>query len=457
MSEDEVKTQSEETTPETIKKEANIKEGGKEEENGDKVEEEEEEEDMETDVVKEEVKEEVEEEDKEEEEEEAEVEEEEAEEEEAEEEEAEEAMEDDVKEKKVKEKIVKEKKVKPEVKKEVKEPETPDKNVVPLYDQPLEMSGKRDRKKVERFIQEEKKEELKFEGSGTALGDIPFINAMITNVHGDELKVLHRVAYSRPGKGAEIKKNLRQFNGFSFTKDDKKYEAKILNIERILMSEIKKMLNILGLERAGKKGEVVERLLEFMMEPKDTGRKPPKAKKSKSRGRPKKGQEKAAKNASTASGSDAESDSDSSSSNDDDDDAGDDADDDGEEEKPKKTPAKKTPAKKTPAKKTPAKKTPQVKKAAVKRPASSTKKQPKVSKTVSSSDSESDDEPLAKKVKQPPTDSEIKAMVKKILDGANLEEVTMKSVCRQVYDSYPDFDLTHKKDFIKETVKSIIS
>lgn len=52
-------------------------------------------------------------------------------------------------------------------------------------------------------------------------------------------------------------------------------------------------------------------------------------------------------------------------------------------------------------------------------------------------------------------DLELKAMVKKILDGANLEEITMKSVCRQVYDNYPDFDLTHKKDFIKETVKSV--
>ena len=52
-------------------------------------------------------------------------------------------------------------------------------------------------------------------------------------------------------------------------------------------------------------------------------------------------------------------------------------------------------------------------------------------------------------------DGELKVMVKKILEGANLEEVTMKSVCRQVYDSYPDFDLTHKKLFIKETVKSV--
>lgn len=51
---------------------------------------------------------------------------------------------------------------------------------IPLYDQPLEMSGKRDRKKVERFVQETKKEELNITGSGTPLGDIPFIDAMIT-------------------------------------------------------------------------------------------------------------------------------------------------------------------------------------------------------------------------------------------------------------------------------------
>lgn len=42
------------------------------------------------------------------------------------------------------------------------------------------MSGKRDRKKVERFVQEAKKEELTITGSGTPLGDIPFIEAMIT-------------------------------------------------------------------------------------------------------------------------------------------------------------------------------------------------------------------------------------------------------------------------------------
>lgn len=52
-------------------------------------------------------------------------------------------------------------------------------------------------------------------------------------------------------------------------------------------------------------------------------------------------------------------------------------------------------------------------------------------------------------------DDEIKKYVKQILDGANLEEITMKTVCKQVYGRYPDHDLTHKKDLIKTTVKSV--
>lgn len=52
-------------------------------------------------------------------------------------------------------------------------------------------------------------------------------------------------------------------------------------------------------------------------------------------------------------------------------------------------------------------------------------------------------------------DDEIKKIVKDILDKANLEEITMKTVCRQVYSKYPDFDLSHKKEFIKTTVKSV--
>lgn len=72
-------------------------------------------------------------------------------------------------------------------------------------------------------------------------------------------------------------------------------------------------------------------------------------------------------------------------------------------------------------------------------------------------DEESEDEPLSKKSKKstPPSDDDIKNYLKDILSEANLEEITMKTVCKKVYAKYPQHDLTHKKDFIKQTVKSV--
>ena len=54
-------------------------------------------------------------------------------------------------------------------------------------------------------------------------------------------------------------------------------------------------------------------------------------------------------------------------------------------------------------------------------------------------------------------DNDIKALVRKLLDGANLEEVTMKNILTKVYAKYPDHDLTARKDFIKTTVKAVSS
>ena len=57
----------------------------------------------------------------------------------------------------------------------------------------------------------------------------------------------------------------------------------------------------------------------------------------------------------------------------------------------------------------------------------------------------------------PPTNAEIVVLLKKILEDANLEEITMKTVCKKVYASYPNHDLSSRKDFIKVTVKGVSS
>jgi len=56
-----------------------------------------------------------------------------------------------------------------------------------------------------------------------------------------------------------------------------------------------------------------------------------------------------------------------------------------------------------------------------------------------------------------PDDDEIRDVVENILDGADLEAVTMKAVVKKVYAKYPKFDLSDRKDFIKDTVRQIIS
>uniref|UniRef100_A0ACB8FCZ6 Uncharacterized protein n=1 Tax=Sphaerodactylus townsendi TaxID=933632 RepID=A0ACB8FCZ6_9SAUR len=87
---------------------------------------------------------------------------------------------------------------------------------------------------------------------------------------------------------------------------------------------------------------------------------------------------------------------------------------------------------------------------------STTKKNQNSSKKESESENSSDDEPLIKKLKKkPPTDEELKETVKKLLADANLEEVTMKQICKKVYENYPTYDLTDRKEFIKETVKEV--
>lgn len=336
---------------------------------------------------------------------------------------------------------------------------------LPLLDSPLTQSGKRIRTQTQQIYKVEEKEEFvyEFKGSGVALGEIPYIGEMINRESADDLKKLHSICFGRIGDRHIVKKNLRQFNGLPFDASDKKrYEEKKNRIDRIFVSDLGKISKILGLEVSGSKPDRVDRILAFVLKPVDHGKNLPGKKKKKSKSKKKKS-DKGKKRGRKSKGGDTENDStandeNDSTANDENDSTADDTADSSDSEseaeekpakKPVKTPARKTPAKKAPAKKTPAKKTP-----AKKTPA-------KRSKDVVESDSDSsDDEPLIKKTKaapEPPTNDELKEKIEKILDGANLEEISMKAVIKEVYEMYPGFDLTERKSFIKETVKAVIS
>ncbi|XP_066154579.1 protein DEK isoform X4 [Euwallacea fornicatus] len=383
----------------------------------------------------------------------------------------------------------------------------PDKKGVPLLDQPLETTGKRERKNVQRFEEDIKKPEstvVEFEeGKGTALGEIPRVEASITRFKNDDLKYLHKLLFNAVTNKVHFKKNIRKFNGFPFNKDSDDYTKKVESLKKNEVKILKTICEILDLSKTGTKEELVEKIMEFLVEPKDSG------KPVGGTGRPKRASAVRANNRGYSSHDDyssderhasrAKRDKDESSS-DEDFKPGDVSE--GSDDKPRKRKrgrprkggssdedeasltegssdesddAPKTKRRKSITKSNSKSKSKRrgrpTKAAAASAPRTKGRRGRKV-KDVSSEEEEeeeeermdegssSEDEPLAKKkakVNEPPSDDDIKAFIKDVLDGANLEEITMKTVCQRVYDNYPDFDLTARKSFIKSTVKSLIS
>uniref|UniRef100_A0A914XQE2 DEK-C domain-containing protein n=1 Tax=Plectus sambesii TaxID=2011161 RepID=A0A914XQE2_9BILA len=316
-----------------------------------------------------------------------------------------------------------------------------------LFDSPLVVQGKRQRHGVDRLTATATPYQAKSakadipSGSGTKLADIEYISALISRTKPDELKHLHRLLFGRPGTSHEVRKNIRAFNGFSFGSGSAEYEKKKAAMEKMTKSDLVSVATLLGTEKSKEKSEVATKILEFLLKPADTGRsapgkktksrksgtkrkQTPKAKKEKKEKKAKKGS--SSEEVKTAGSSDSEE-----SSGDEEEEEKEDGDEE-EEEKPEEEeeeveepPAKKSKAAKTSPKKAPP---PSPKKAPAspkKAPASSPKKQ------------------------SGPTDAELTAAVKELLKDANLEEVTMKEMCKMVYDKYPDLDLTERKDFIK--------
>ncbi|AWP15861.1 putative protein DEK [Scophthalmus maximus] len=412
------------------------------------------------------------------------------------------------------------------------------------------IEGKRAKKTVERldFQAPKQMEKLKIgDGSGDKLGEIPRTSFQITKMKPADLKPLHAILFDRPGKMAMMKKNLRLFNGFPFDADSEQYNKKrekLLKNSNFTNSKLKVVCGVLDLEKKGTHSDLVDRILTFLIAPKNSGKRVPVKKKRKSKKKlsgdddskaktkkaskskpssssssPKKSKtgskskaivmdsssdedeedEKAGASA-EAEGSDtedkpSEKEEDQSDKSEEEESADEEEEEEEEvedDESPKsksgrgKTASKKpapmkrprTPARKTgppPPKKKRAKKDasdesdvdseadekPKKKKSAPTKPAAKTKKADSSSNRKNNSntadDSSDDDEPLIKMIKKSPSDEQLKETVQSLLKEADLEEMTMKQICQRVFDTFPDHDLTSKKDFIKQTVKSLIT
>ncbi|KAM4705302.1 protein DEK isoform 1-T2 [Rhinophrynus dorsalis] len=329
----------------------------------------------------------------------------------------------------------------------------------------LIVEGKREKKKVERLSLEMtiiKKEPVLAEGKGQKLYDIERVQYFLRKKKCEELRPLHRLLFNRLGTVNLVKKNIGQFNGFPFEKGSDQYKKKEEMLKKFKKSELKNICGVLDLEKSGVNNELIARIMNFLMEPKSTGKSLPKSK-TKS---PKSGKRERSSSGSARKSKSNKSNvilSDESSSEDekkDKEESSDEEKESDEEEPPKKIAKKEKPKSKPTPKSKKAAKSSNVKKAdssTMNKKSPSSAKKEKVVQSESESDDSSDDEPLIKKLKKPPTDDELRETVKKILAESNLEEVTMKQMCKKVNESYPNYDLFSRKKFIKATVKELIS
>jgi len=301
------------------------------------------------------------------------------------------------------------------------------------------------------------------EGSGVVLGDHPMVEHNLQKNVVADLKTIHKFLYSQPAENVnKVKANIRLFSGFAFEEGSKPYKLKKIALEKYTTANLKWVIELFDVQNAkGKKDDMVEGLLNWLMCPQPSG-KDPKSKKT-----PKKSPKKSAtKRKSTST---------------------------------PKTPAKK--AKSTPAKSTGStKKTPSNQEKAKKvnskptTPKPSSGKNNTTSKTkVMNKRKSVADEPEPKKKQTPksapkkktpvakvkitptpkstkkkpkqqsepkpknPSEEQLESDCKDLLQEVNLETTTMKDILRRIYAKYPHDSLIEKKQFLKDTVKQLIS
>eukprot|EP01136_Pigoraptor_vietnamica_P009050 Opistho-1_new@2980 len=141
------------------------------------------------------------------------------------------------------------------------------------------------------LVPAEKKEIEIPDGKGTALGDIPNVRHYIDKRTSKDLKPVHTILYGARGHERDFKDHLRRFKGFVFANDAER-KKKVAALESKKTNDLKDLASVLDVERSGSKEEIVQRIMEFLENPRDSGRKltvtprkSPKSKKTASKGK----------------------------------------------------------------------------------------------------------------------------------------------------------------------------
>ncbi|CDS43786.1 DNA binding SAP [Echinococcus multilocularis] len=358
-------------------------------------------------------------------------------------------------------------------------------------------------------------------GSGTPLSEIPLIEASIRTCKPMDLKTLHYACFGCAGGVAEVRSNLRKFNGFSFDCESEEYGKRVQFLNKKPVKEVQNALRQLHLEVSGTRAQLVTRLLDFLLKPvadsvKYKGKLPPSKRKSgagrKSLSKKEESNKKGTSKKSKKSIKEGETESDELDVLSDDDEQeeegaepaaepeGDDEDEyEEEEEESGKSDADYAPGKKVVKKRKPT---------AVARKSKSPRKAKRRKKQVIESDDDDDEEEVddydkssikeenevvdvevkrandemkeAKEIGNAeegvadvdgdaspsnvvshsatfPSDEELKSKVLDILKTADLNEVSMKVVRNSISEQYKDFDLSPKKQFINCVIEEYLA
>lgn len=146
-----------------------------------------------------------------------------------------------------------------------------------LLDQPVLIEGKRKRKATKQYNIEasvpKKRVAAKHVGSGTKLQDIPSVEQTLTEkFKADDLRMLYKLCFEVTGKTTTLKKELKQFQGFGFDKDSTEYKKKQAQLNKLNKSVLAAQFCApLCLKDKGTKEEVINRIMEFLLCPTDSG------------------------------------------------------------------------------------------------------------------------------------------------------------------------------------------
>ncbi|CAF4181958.1 unnamed protein product [Rotaria magnacalcarata] len=146
----------------------------------------------------------------------------------------------------------------------------------PLFEQPIILDGKRSRRPTSRLDISDslpaKKELTIPQGHGKPLGEIEYINYQITHASTDALSRMRTICFGRRGNKSTMRKHLREFKGFEFSRDSEEYEKHLNHLVKLKKDQLKSISNILGLPAAGRNTDHAERILNFLLEPLDEGK-----------------------------------------------------------------------------------------------------------------------------------------------------------------------------------------